>query len=453
MDKETIDRIVDRFRRSLEKQASSGKRIRTIDEIEAAAMSLREEAASAVVEELASSSLKNEEEESSETKTECHCGCWARYKGLRSHTSITMAGRVVFERRYYYCRRCNAGFCPVDMRLGIRGSAYTSQVQQQASRLCTLAPYTVATDLFWDLCGVRVSVSHAQRMVEQADIHATQLLADRVEAAEQAERLRIENWGKEFPAPICPKGVNTLYVEMDGVQTPLVDGWSETKVGVCFSVSPKGRRSENHYVSHLGSSQEFAPHLYALAVENGVETARRIVILGDGAHWIWNLAEEQFPGCIQVLDLWHVLDRLGKVARQAFGEDNTPAITRWLDERKQELKSSQLKAVEQALRSLAQEHPNCAELVRSELGYHKNNTTRMDYASYISEGIFIGSGVAESACKRVVTQRLKGAGMRWVRQGADAMARLRCLMLSQQWNKLIDVWKAGDTNKRLSYAI
>jgi hypothetical protein len=244
-------------------------------------------------------------------------------------------------------------------------------------------------------------------------------------------------------------GADHLYIEMDGVQTPLVGGWNEMKVGVCFSLSEKGHRSDKRYVSHLGTVHEFAPHLYALAIEAGVETAKKIVVLGDGAQWIWNLADEQFPRAIQILDLWHVLDRLAKAARCAFGEENTSLVKKWLHDRKEELLASRAHSVKQALQALAMAHPASADIVKAEIGYHQNNAQRMDYARYLREGLSIGSGVAESACKRVVTQRLKGAGMRWASKGAAIMAQLRCIALSAQWDQIVKKWNATTQRTQL----
>jgi len=435
MDEETIERILDRVRKSLEKRAS-GERIRTVDEIEAAALSLRDNVGEAIAEELASEALSSEQKSESKNNTECRCGRTARFKGVRSHTVVTMAGIIRFARRYFYCRRCDSGFCPVDRSLRIERSAYTHRVQQQTVRLCTLSPYNVAVDLFKDLCGVVVSISHAQRMVDRAEKIAALVMTDRLEAASEADRVRLAIWSGEIPAPPRPAGAECLYIEMDGVQTPLVRGWNEMKVGVCFSVSSKGIHGRKAYISHLGNTHDFAPHLYAMAIKEGLDSAKATVVLGDGASWIWNLAADQFPKAIQILDLWHVLDRLGKVARSAFGEENTALVKKWLHERKTELLESRSGDVKTALQSLARKYPACAELVQADIGYHRNNASRMDYASYLKQGLHIGSGVAESACKRVVTQRLKGAGMRWSSAAADAMAKLRCFVLSQQWGEL-----------------
>jgi hypothetical protein len=440
MDEETIERILDRVRKSLEKRASSGERIRTIDEIEAAALSLRDDVGEAIAEELASEALSSEQKSESENKCECRCGRIARYKGLRSHAVVTMVGVIRFDRRYYYCRRCDSGFCPIDRSLGIGQGAYTDRVQQQAVRLCTLAPYNVAVDLFKNLCGVSVSISHAQRMVSHAEKIATLVMADRLKAASEADRVRLAVWSGELPAPPRPSGAERLYIEMDGVQTPLIRGWNEMKVGVCFSVSGSGVHGRKSYVSHLGGTRDFAPHLYAMAIKEGLDAAKSTVVLGDGAAWIWSLAADQFPKAIQILDLWHVIDRLGKVARSAFGEENTALVKQWLHERKTELLASRLSDVKTALHSLARKYPACAELVRADIGYHRNNASRMDYASYLEQGLHIGSGVAESACKRVVTQRLKGAGMRWSNAAADAMAKLRCFAISLQWDELTRHW-------------
>jgi hypothetical protein len=440
MDDETIERIVDRFRKSLLKRAALGDRIQTIDEIEAAALSLREEAGEAVADELGAGSLTGKEKDLGKNRAECRCGRTARFKGVRPYTAVTMVGVIRFDRRYYYCRRCDSGFCPVDRSLGIGHGAYTDRVQQQAVRLCTLSPYNVAVDLFKDLCGVSVSITHAQRMVDRAEKIAGLVMADRLEAASEADRVRLAVWSGELPAPPRPSGAECLYVEMDGVQTPLVRGWNEMKVGVCFSVTSSGVHGRKSYVSHLGSTHDFAPHLYAMAIKEGLDAAKTTIVLGDGASWIWNLAADQFPKAIQILDLWHVIDRLGKVARSAFGEENTSLVQQWLHERKTELLASRLSDVKTALQSLARMYPACGELVRSDIGYHKNNADRMDYDSYLKQGFHIGSGVAESACKRVVTQRLKGTGMRWSSAAADAMAKLRCFVLSLQWAELTRQW-------------
>jgi hypothetical protein len=447
MDEETIERLVDRYRQSLQARARSGKPIKTIDDIEDAALDLRQQAGEAVAEELALERERAKVKQPDQGKIECRCGGTARFKGLRTRSVVTLAGLVSVRRPYFYCRRCDAGVCPLDADLGLDAGAYTRRVQQQVSRLCTMGPYSTAVSIFEDLCRVHVSASHAQAMVEQADVFAQEILAQRLAAATASDEARLSR-----ESAVTKTAGSRLYIEMDGVQTPLVEGYNEMKIGVCFGVSPKGNVGPKSYVSLLGHSWEFAPHLYALALENGVEQAERAVVLGDGAAWIWKLAEEQFPEAIQILDIWHVLDRLAKVARLAFGENDTTAVKEWLGNRREELLISQSDAVCSALRALAGRFPHCEAATQTELGYLKNNQSRMDYARYLAEKLFIGSGAAESGCKRIVTQRLKGAGMRWARAGADAMARLRCFALSLLWSQITSLWDASPLRLRLTPA-
>lgn len=82
--------------------------------------------------------------------------------------------------------------------------------------------------------------------------------------------------------------------------------------------------------------------------------------------------------------------------------------------------------------------------------YFGNNGCRMDYAAYRKAGYCIGSGLVESACKRVVTQRLKGSGMHWSEGGAQGTAALRCLVLGDQWDAFTTFWNRTSATGILS---
>ncbi|MDQ2686823.1 MAG: hypothetical protein M3Y28_03045, partial [Armatimonadota bacterium] len=107
----------------------------------------------------------------------------------------------------------------------------------------------------------------------------------------------------------------------------------------------------------------------------------------------------------------------------------------------QRLELGELDAFLLALRDLQVGHPDCAEIGEA-LTYYTNNRCRMNYGQYRKWGLDVGSGAAESGCKQVVSQRLKGAGMRWREAGASAIARLRCLLLSGQWDEIARCWDA-----------
>jgi hypothetical protein len=222
------------------------------------------------------------------------------------------------------------------------------------------------------------------------------------------------------------------------VMTPTLEGYRETKVGVAVAYGD-GKQLSKQYTSHLGDSERFSEDWYALARRNGVSNAKQTVILGDGSRWIWNQGDFHFPGATQILDIWHALDRLCALARNAFGE-GTRAGADWIAERLAEMKESRIADVMGAIRKLATQFPKVRENAKEELTYVRNNQFRMDYARYIKLGLWIGSGTVESACKQVVTQRLKGAGMRWKEQNAQTISRLRCLILGGEWAQFKNCW-------------
>jgi hypothetical protein len=410
----------------IDQALASQKSPRTIEEVEALAVELGQRAREEIAAELAENA-KTQAQPKAVSKIRCACGRWARYKGERWHEVVTMAGEVRVSRAYYYCRGCDAGICPADRVLGLGPGCFTRRVCQEAARLGSLMAFAPGVALFWEWTGVQVSAKHAQRLTAEAGAVAAEYLACRQEAA-FAQRARPE------------RSVDVLYLEADGVQTPMVAGWRETKIGLARGIDRAGNPvGPTEYVSFLGNCEPFGERWYALGVYAGLETARLVVALGDGAAWIWNQASLHFPGAIQIVDCWHALERLWELGRAAFGVGSVAAAT-WVAACKEQLLSGRWNQLGEALRELAQEHPGVSEAVAQTLGYYENNRERMDYPRYRALGLQIGSGAAESGCKQVVTQRLKGAGMRWTEAGAQGVAQLRCLLLGGQWADFRAYW-------------
>jgi hypothetical protein len=426
MRKETTDRIRVRFEQELSKLSDSSAS--TIDEIEDLALRLRARAGEIAAEELARET--GEAEDASRQKTECACGRWARFKGMHARDVVMMAGTARFERRYYYCRRCDSGFCPADALMGCVGTSFSLRVRQETARLaCLASSYQLGVGLLYDLGGVSVSESQAQRMALEAGSVAEALFDERREAA-----LSGQSQSAARPA--------VLYLEGDGVHTPIVGGYKETKVGVALAVDSLGERISTGYTSLLGGCEEFGEHWFGLACRHGLSGAQTVVVLGDGAKWLWSQADMHFPTAVQILDIWHAMEHLGELARAAFGE-GVAAGGEWLAERLDQLRSSRLVNVMASVRALAEDRPSLAAAVREALEYLANNRSRMDYATYLRMGLKIGSGAVEATCKRMVSLRLKGPGMRWKAQTAQAITRLRCLFFGEEWKLFTKRWQAA----------
>jgi hypothetical protein len=284
------------------------------------------------------------------------------------------------------------------------------------------------------LTGVSLSARSAARLCsKQAAEQAQQFAKERQEASLPLAFETPNALPKHLPPP------DVLYIAADGIQTPMKGGrWKEMKVGVVQSRHADGRvEQESRYVSVLGDSATFGVAWEARAISCGSLFARRVVVLGDGAAWLWNLAQQRFPRAVQILDFWHALEYVGKVAREAFGEGSEAAKV-WLSARAAEMKQSAWSSFTAALEAVRSRAPESfTETVR----YFANNAARMDYARYLRMGLSIGSGIAESSCKRLVTQRLKGSGMHWSPQGAQAICSLRALLLGGEWETFTDFWR------------
>lgn len=423
-------RIKARLEQLVDAELSASVLPQTIDEIEEAALRLRHKAGEITAEEI----TREQAAQQDTNKVACSCGGVAWDKGLRARPLVSMAGLLPYLRRYYYCRRCDTGICPSDVRLGLSEDSFTTRVVQEVSRVSAALPFAPAMAMLSSLAGVSVSVKEAQRLTDTAGRIAAAYLSEQQGAAAK----------EDFVALRVP---DVLYLLADGVQTPMrgkeaspEGAWREMKVGVARGMS----RADvplfpNRYISHLGNSEEFGQAWASLAAQAGLFRARLTVVLGDGAAWIWNQAALHFPWAVQILDYFHAAEYLWEVGRAAFGEG--AAVTAWVQKREAELLGSRFSVLMQALEAVALAHPACAETVDKTRTYYTNNRARMDYKRYRQMGLWIGSGAGESGCKQVVTQRLKGAGMRWCERGAQTVARLRCLVLSQQWAEFCQSWR------------
>ncbi|MGC2660532.1 MAG: hypothetical protein WA324_21465 [Bryobacteraceae bacterium] len=158
------------------------------------------------------------------------------------------------------------------------------------------------------------------------------------------------------------------------------------------------------------------------------------MIMGDGSHWIWNIANRHFPGAIQIVDLYHARQHLWDLARKLYPADEV-AQQRWLMHKLDWLENGKIEKLVSALHRLADTNMN-SELVKTmriEAEYFDGNRNRMRYPEFQKKRLFIGSGVIEAGCKTVIGSRLKQSGMFWTVRGANAIIALRCCRLSAKF--------------------
>lgn len=244
------------------------------------------------------------------------------------------------------------------------------------------------------------------------------------------------------------QAIDLLYIGVDGVMTPLnkKQGYKEAKVGVIFwnkdHQKVKGQRGkirQREYVATLKSRNEFRNRVSSLSHQMiTAKNAHSTVVIGDGAHWIWEMAQEQFPDSVEILDFFHLSEYVWAVAKAAYPYQEQKQKN-WVDIQQKLLKNSQWKTVIDNGNKLKRNKKDLIDAIIDLERYLTNNKSRIDYQSYLKSGLMIGSGVVESSNRRVVTQRLKQAGMHWSIFGAEGVMALRAAYLSNS-NRWSDFW-------------
>lgn len=381
----------------------------------------------------------------------CADGHQAEFLDYRPKQLQTILGLVRIERAYYYCAACPAerrGLIPKDHDLDVAGTSFSPGLRRLMARVGAQEAFATASRDLAELAGVVVPSKTIERSAEAAGTTA--------EEANQAERAAILS-GRVLPIAAASR----LYVAMDGTGVPAVpkdtegrpgkgpDGRARTreaKLGCVFTQTsfdedgwPVRDPESTTYVGAIEPVETFGPRLHAEAVRRGLQQATTVIVLGDGAPWIWNRAEQDFPGAVQIVDLYHAREHLALVARLALGSGSESA-TAWIAARRDDLDAGDVELIVQEIRQLARRHPKLCQDLRKEADYFDTNKLRMCYKHFRARGFFVGSGVIEAGCKTVIGRRLKQSGMRWTVVGANAVIALRCRLLSNRWD---DLWRAA----------
>jgi hypothetical protein len=355
----------------------------------------------------------------------CACGAYATFEGYRSKEVQTLVGWVTVRRAYYACPTCGHGQAPLDATLGLARDSHSPGVRRLASQVGALLPFGPAAATLAATAGVEISRSALRVVTEAAGARREQALASDEERA----------WATGVTPPRAATA-DRLYVAMDGVRILSTTGEGrEVKVGVVAPVrrTPAGEeRAPASYAASLAPAEAFGRRLALEAHRRGLEGTAAIAVLGDGAAWIWNLADEHFPTAVQIVDWFHASERIWALGRALHGAE-TPETTAWVGAQLARLAKGEAAALAETWRALPCRGE--AATVRDEqVTYFTNQAGRMAYDRYRAAGWDIGSGMVESACKYVIGAREKGAGMRWSEHGANAVAQLRVLLCNHEWD-------------------
>jgi hypothetical protein len=352
-----------------------------------------------------------------------------------------MLGEGYISRTYYECGNCGAHAFPKDGALGIKGTSFTPGVKRAVARLAAYEPFEIASQTLWMLCGINICSKDTERIAESIGetIEAERMLL--VENAFSDDRDPVHASGD--PAPVMyieydGTGIPTRKAETEGREGKAEDGSAKTremKTGCLFTqhgTDDKGQpmrdKGGTSYFAAIEKADGFGRRVYAEAMRRGAGNAGRRVIIGDGAKWIWNIADTHFPDATQIVDLYHAKEHICELLKKLVGEETERGLIK--DRMYTLLETGRILALTAAMSALPVEVREQRELLRTETAYFKNNAHRMNYASFRRQGLFVGSGVIEAGCKNVIGKRLKQSGMHWSVRGANSIAALRCAVIS-----------------------
>jgi hypothetical protein len=379
----------------------------------------------------------------------CPCGHQARYRQLRSRRLLTVLGEVDLLRPWYFCVHCHNGQFPVDRLLDVENRDCSPGVRRMQAVVGQEVAFDHGREQMKVLAGLEVTTKSVERTAEAigADIAAAEQRQIR-----QAVQL-------DLPV-IVGDPIPFLYVQMDGTGVPVVktetegrkgknDGQPahtrEVKLGCVFTQTRWDEEGyairdpdSTTYTGAIEPAEEFGKRIYLEAWNRGWNRAEKKVVIGDGAEWIRNLADQHFPGAVQIVDLYHAREHLWELARKLFPNDPSGQQAWMKVHQKRLLDKGKIEKLVLALRSLESTNADVLEKIRIEANYFECNAERMRYPKFRRQHLFIGSGVIEAGCRTVIGSRLKQSGMFWTVRGANAIIALRCCHLNGRFE---DYWE------------
>ena len=382
------------------------------------------------------------------------CGQPMRCQDTRPVSWLARCGCLHAPVARYRCPPCRYECRPLLDVLGVEPGRISGALARLLAVLATVAPYPLAARLAELLLGVTISPMGVWRVAQRLGAAA----ADHAEAFSRYHSHSRSTGASTQAAPaVVVLGVDGCSLGMQVRSTrrrrkdgeilpplpPIEEGrFREVKTGVLLLPSERvetspGRRSvvRRFLVTCLGDADAIFARLYAQLRELGWVGAHTVVVIvGDGAEWIWNRAS-MFVNRCEILDFWHAMEHAWEFAHLRYGQDSARA-DRWVHKIAEDLRAGKVMAVIARLKRLQPKTPELRESLQGLIHYYSENAGRMRYAEYLRLGYGIGSGAVESAHKQVVHARFRQAGMRWSEAGARHLLALRLLLLNNDWAML-----------------
>ena len=382
-----------------------------------------------------------------------HCPVCGQALSRLSHdharTFETRFGSITVKRTRGYCKRCGKWRVPADTALGLEETAgYSPAVQDMAALLASQMPVEQASAVLEHLTGIKVPRASLDREARRQGERAQQL---RTRLDQQAV-----NAPKQLELTLQPY---QMIIQLDAWSIRERDGWGQSGAlrrqgqeperwhwvytGTCFRLDQRGHTAagrpvitERGFVATRGGLDALRQQLHAEALRRGLGQAASALVIGDGAVWIWRLADDRWPQAKQRLDFYHAVQHLVAVGRALFGEDKEK-LKAWLKPLVSQLKNqSAVKVIgqlEEALSALPS--GPTADAIAKEVNYFHEHQDRMDYRAARRADEPIGSGPVEATCRQTQC-RFKRPGQFWTQAGDESLLSLEMLWRNGRWHLL-----------------
>lgn len=365
-------------------------------------------------------------------------------QSLRKRGVQTRLGAIAMHRWWHHCWRCGHGWSRPDQALELAPYQQTSTgLTRWEAALGAITTFREAAKLLAELAGVHVGSETLRTHAEQV---GTELEGQQRRTMAHVEQLHEPPAEEHAPAP------GQLVVETDGVMvryrdrqldgTRVEGDWHEVKLGVVGGWQ-HGQLHQASYVAARETAPTFAPRLGTEAARRGAldvvtwhpwdgtpAELRPVVVLGDGAKWIWDHVATLFGSeRTEIVDWFHATEHIWTVAKALHGE-GTPETKAWAKTALNHLWTAGPTPALAWFDATQPGTPEAAIVLKRERGYFSGNSDRMQYPTLRDQHLPIGSGAVEASAKHLVQQRMKRAGCRWSELGARAILDLRCHLLS-----------------------
>ena len=339
-------------------------------------------------------------------------------------------GNIKLARAYFYSKNDKKGIYPVEQKHTILKDTCFPEVKEMICYTACLEPYAKSQEVLEKLSNIKISASEIQKITKEI---GSQLVSD-------------EDYLIEVPVKYTSpkKKIDKMAISMDGAMVNTIEGWKEVKSGVIYEFkesSDKIKSCKKSYVSRIENCDDFRKRIKEEARRRNYIDVNELITIGDGAKWIWDLVEKEFPFSTQIVDWYHAKHHLFNIVKLIFGDKVNDEVKFLTEEMTSFLYNGNIQGIKEAVHKKIIEYNLIEDTARltnihTEVNYFIKNEKRMKYSIFKSKGYPIGSGIIEATCKQLVQLRLKRNGMKWKKEGAHCILQLRCHHLGNRWDEV-----------------